>query len=409
MYCIKKVTNDISYIGGSDRRLSLFENAYPIPNGISYNSYFIDDEKTAVADTVDKAIADRFLENVEYLLHGRALDYVIVNHMEPDHCATLGTLCEKYPQAQIVCSQKAAAMLKQFFTPNLEARVLIKKEGESLSLGKHKLTFYAAPMVHWPEVTVTYDETDGVLFSADAFGTFGALDGAIFADELGFGEAEYSEALRYYANIVGKYGAQTTALLKKASALDIKVLCPLHGPVWRKDIASFVEKYTLWGTYTPEVQGVLVVYASIYGGTQNAAEITASKLAANGIKVKMYDASITHPSYLLAEAFRFSHIVLASSTYNNGIFTPMEIFLADVRAHMLKNRTVGIIENGSWAPQSGKLIRETLAGLKDITVLPETVSLRSTVKEENLSEIDALVAALTESIQHNDETIQEKA
>lgn len=409
MYCIKKVTNDISYIGGSDRRLSLFENAYPIPNGISYNSYFIDDEKTAVADTVDKAIADRFLENVEYLLHGRALDYVIVNHMEPDHCATLGTLCEKYPQAQIVCSQKAAAMLKQFFTPNLEARVLIKKEGESLSLGKHKLTFYAAPMVHWPEVTVTYDETDGVLFSADAFGTFGALDGAIFADELGFGEAEYSEALRYYANIVGKYGAQTTALLKKASALDIKVLCPLHGPVWRKDIASFVEKYTLWGTYTPEEQGVLVVYASIYGGTQNAAEITASKLAANGIKVKMYDASITHPSYLLAEAFRFSHIVLASSTYNNGIFTPMEIFLADVRAHMLKNRTVGIIENGSWAPQSGKLIRETLAGLKDITVLPETVSLRSTVKEENLSEIDALVAALTESIQHNDETIQEKA
>ncbi len=409
MYCIKKVTNDISYIGGSDRRLSLFENAYPIPNGISYNSYFIDDEKTAVADTVDKAIADRFLENVEYLLHGRALDYVIVNHMEPDHCATLGTLCEKYPQAQIVCSQKAAAMLKQFFTPNLEARVLIKKEGESLSLGKHKLTFYAAPMVHWPEVTVTYDETDGVLFSADAFGTFGALDGAIFADELGFGEAEYSEALRYYANIVGKYGAQTTALLKKASALDIKVLCPLHGPVWRKDIASFVEKYTLWGTYTPEVQGVLVVYASIYGGTQNAAEITASKLAANDIKVKMYDASITHPSYLLAEAFRFSHIVLASSTYNNGIFTPMEIFLADVRAHMLKNRTVGIIENGSWAPQSGKLIRETLAGLKDITVLPETVSLRSTVKEENLSEIDALVAALTESIQHNDETIQEKA
>lgn len=409
MYCIKKVTNDISYIGGSDRRLSLFENAYPIPNGISYNSYFIDDEKTAVADTVDKAIADRFLENVEYLLHGRALDYVIVNHMEPDHCATLGTLCEKYPQAQIVCSQKAAAMLKQFFTPNLEARVLIKKEGESLSLGKHKLTFYAAPMVHWPEVTVTYDETDGVLFSADAFGTFGALDGAIFADELGFGEAEYSEALRYYANIVGKYGAQTTALLKKASALDIKVLCPLHGPVWRKDIASFVEKYTLWGTYTPEEQGVLVVYASIYGGTQNAAEITASKLTANGIKVKMYDASITHPSYLLAEAFRFSHIVLASSTYNNGIFTPMEIFLADVRAHMLKNRTVGIIENGSWAPQSGKLIRETLAGLKDITVLPETVSLRSTVKEENLSEIDALVAALTESIQHNDETIQEKA
>ncbi len=409
MYCIKKITDDISYIGGSDRRLALFENAYPIPNGISYNSYFIDDEKTAVADTVDKAIADRFLENVEYLLHGRTLDYILVNHMEPDHCATLGTLCEKYPQAQIVCNQKAAAMLKQFFSSDLDVRVLLKKEGESLSLGKHKLTFYAAPMVHWPEVTVTYDETDGVLFSADAFGTFGALDGAIFADELGFGETEYSEARRYYANIVGKYGAQTMALLKKASALDIKILCPLHGPVWRKDIASFAEKYALWGAYTPEVQGVLVVYASVYGGTQNAAELTASKLADNGVKVKMYDASMTHPSYLLAEAFRFSHIVLASSTYNNGIFTPMEIFLADMRAHMLKNRTVGIIENGSWAPQSGKLIRETLAGLKDMTVLPETVSLRSTVKEENLSEIDALVSALTESIQHNNEATQDKA
>ena len=343
MYCVKKITNDISYIGGSDRRLALFENAYPIPNGISYNSYFIDDEKTAVADTVDKSVADRFFENVEHLLNGRALDYVIVNHMEPDHCATLGALCEKYPQAQIVCNQKTAAMLKQFFTLDLDARVVLKKEGESLSLGKHTLTFYAAPMVHWPEVTVTYDETDGVLFSADAFGTFGALDGAIFADEIGFGEAEFSEARRYYANIVGKYGAQTTALLKKTSALDIKILCPLHGPVWRKDIASFVEKYALRGAYAPEEQGVLVVYGSIYGGTQNAAEITAAKLADNGIKVKMFDASVTHPSYLLAEAFRFSHIVLASSTYNNGIFTPMETFLADVQAHMLKNRTVGII------------------------------------------------------------------
>lgn len=399
MYCVKKITNDISYIGGSDRRLALFENAYPIPNGISYNSYFIDDEKTAVADTVDKSVADRFFENVEHLLNGRALDYVIVNHMEPDHCATLGALCEKYPQAQIVCNQKTAAMLKQFFTLDLDARVVLKKEGESLSLGKHTLTFYAAPMVHWPEVTVTYDETDGVLFSADAFGTFGALDGAIFADEIGFGEAEFSEARRYYANIVGKYGAQTTALLKKTSALDIKILCPLHGPVWRKDIASFVEKYALWGAYAPEEQGVLVVYGSIYGGTQNAAEITAAKLADNGIKVKMFDASVTHPSYLLAEAFRFSHIVLASSTYNNGIFTPMETFLADVQAHMLKNRTVGIIENGSWAPQSGKLIREALASLKDMTVLDETVSLRSTVKEANLAEIDALVAALTASLQ----------
>lgn len=394
MYCVRKITEDIYFVGGSDRRLSLFENMYPIPNGVTYNAYFIDDAKTAVVDTVDKAVGDLFFENVEHLLGGRALDYVVVNHMEPDHCATLGALCEKHPETKIICSAKAAGLIAQFFKADLEDRIEQKKEGETLDLGKHTLTFYAAPMVHWPEVTVAYEKTSGILFSADAFGTFGAIDGCLFADEADFGEAEYAEARRYYANIVGKYGAQTTALLKKAAGLDIKMLCPLHGPIWRKDFGKFIEKYQLWGAYTPEEQGVLIAYGSVYGGTQNAAEILAAKLAEKGVKVKLYDVAVTHPSYLVAEAFRFSHIVFASSTYNNGIFTPMETLLLDLKAHMLKNRTVALVQNGSWAPQSGKLMREILDGMQNITVLEKTVNLRSTVKENNLAEIDALCAAL---------------
>ena len=394
MYCVRKITEDIYFVGGSDRRLSLFENMYPIPNGVTYNAYFIDDAKTAVVDTVDKAVGDLFFENVEHLLGGRSLDYVVVNHMEPDHCATLGALCEKHPETKIICSAKAAGLIAQFFKADLEDRIVQTKEGETLDLGKHTLTFYAAPMVHWPEVTVAYEKTSGILFSADAFGTFGAIDGCLFADEADFGEAEYAEARRYYANIVGKYGAQTTALLKKAAGLDIKMLCPLHGPIWRKDFGKFIEKYQLWGAYTPEEQGVLIAYGSVYGGTQNAAEILAAKLAEKGVKVKLYDVSVTHPSYLVAEAFRFSHIVFASSTYNNGIFTPMETLLLDLKAHMLKNRTVALVQNGSWAPQSGKLMREILDGMQNITVLEETVNLRSTVKENNLAEIDALCAAL---------------
>lgn len=394
MYCVRKITEDIYFVGGSDRRLSLFENMYPIPNGVTYNAYFIDDAKTAVVDTVDKAVGDLFFENVEHLLGGRTLDYVVVNHMEPDHCAALGALCEKHPETKIICSAKAAGLIAQFFKADLEDRIEQKKEGETLDLGKHTLTFYAAPMVHWPEVTVAYEKTSGILFSADAFGTFGAIDGCLFADEADFGEAEYAEARRYYANIVGKYGAQTTALLKKAAGLDIKMLCPLHGPIWRKDFGKFIEKYQLWGAYAPEEQGVLIAYGSVYGGTQNAAEILAAKLAEKGVKVKLYDVAVTHPSYLVAEAFRFSHIVFASSTYNNGIFTPMETLLLDLKAHMLKNRTVALVQNGSWAPQSGKLMREILDGMQNITVLEETVNLRSTVKENNLAEIDALCDAL---------------
>lgn len=398
MYCIRKITDDITYIGGSDRRLALFENVYPIPNGVSYNAYFIDDEKNAVLDTVDKSVSALFFENIAHILGSRTLDYVIVNHMEPDHAATLEELVLRYPQVKIVCNAKSAAMMKQFFSFDADAHTVLVKEGDTLSLGKHTLSFYMAPMVHWPEVMVTYDETEKVLFSADAFGTFGALNGNIFADELPNDAADFSEARRYYTNIVGKYGAQTLALLKKAAGLDMHLLCPLHGPVWRKDIAVFVEKYLTWGAYAPEQKGVLIVYGSVYGGTQNAAEILAAKLSEKGVPAVLYDASVTHTSYLVSEAFRYSHLVFAAATYNNDIFTPVETLLTDLKAHALRNRTVGLIQNGSWAPQSGKKMREILESMQNMTVLPETVTVRSTVKEESLTEIDALCGALIASL-----------
>lgn len=398
MYCIRKITEDITYIGGSDRRLALFENVYPIPNGVSYNAYFIDDEKTAVLDTVDKSVSALLFENIAHVLGSRTLDYVIVNHMEPDHAATLEELVLRYPQVKIVCNTKSAAMMQQFFSFDADAHTVLVKEGDTLSLGKHTLSFYMAPMVHWPEVMVTYDETEKVLFSADAFGTFGALNGNIFADELPNDATDFSEARRYYTNIVGKYGAQTLALLKKAAGLDIQLLCPLHGPVWRKDIAVFVEKYLSWGAYEPEQKGVLIVYGSVYGGTQNAAEILAAKLSEKGVPAVLYDASVTHVSYLVSEAFRYSHLIFAAATYNNDIFTPVETLLTDLKAHALRNRTVGLIQNGSWAPQSGKKMREILESMQNMTVLPETVTVRSTVKEESLTEIDALCGALIASL-----------
>lgn len=397
MYCTRKITEDISYIGGSDRRLSLFENMYPVPNGVSYNAYFLDDEKIAILDTVDKSIMEQYLENIDFLLNGRTPDYIIVNHMEPDHCAALGTLCAKYPSLQIVCTAKAAALIGQFYNAELAARCLQVKEGDTLSLGRHTLAFYTAPMVHWPEVMVTYDQTEHVLFSADAFGTFGALGGSIFADKTGF---DFAEARRYYANIVGKYGPQVLALLKKAAGLAIDCICPLHGPIWRRDFDTFVEKYQKWASYTPEEKAVLIAYGSIYGGTQNAAEILAAKLAEKGVtNLAVYDVSCIHPSYLVSEAFRCSHLVFASSTYNNGIFTNMETLLLDLKAHALKNRTAALMENGSWAPQSGKLMRELLSSMPGITLLEETVSLRSTVKPNNLTEIDALASALAADLQ----------
>ena len=399
MHCTKKLTDDISWLGASDRRLAKFENAFPIPRGVSYNTYFIDDEKTVLLDTEDKAVSGRFFENLEYVLNGRPLDYIVVNHMEPDHCATLGELVAHHPEVKVVINSKTLTMIKQFFEFDIEARALIVKEGEALCTGKHTLSFYMAPMVHWPEVMVTYDSYDKVLFSADAFGTFGALGGNIFADELDFEADWLPDARRYYSNIVGKYGVQVNALLNKVCPLDISMLCPLHGPVWRENLCWYIEKYRKWASWEPEETGVMIPYASIYGNTMNAAEVLAMKLSDKGVRnIQMYDVSSTHPSYIVSDSFRFSHIVFASSTYNGGIFSEMETLLLAMKAHALQNRTVAFIENGTWAAQSGKLMRELVDGMKNMTIIDNTVSLKSSLKPAQETELEALADAIVKTL-----------
>ena len=401
MYCTKKLTHDLYYVGGSDRRLALFENVFPIPRGISYNSYLMLDDKTVLLDTVDKSISGVFFENLAQVLGGRTLDYVVVNHMEPDHAATLAEVVLRYPEATIVGNAKTFAMMKQFFDfdADFDARIHVVKEGDTLSTGKHTLTFVMAPMVHWPEAMVTYDATDKILFSADAFGTFGALGGNLFADELNFERDWLPDARRYYANIVGKYGVQVQALLKKAAGLDIAMLCPLHGPIWRKKLDWFIEKYQRWSTYTPEETAVMIAYASVYGGTENAVNILASRLAEAGVKnIAVYDVSNTHPSFIVAEAFRCSHLVFASTTYNAGVFCNMETVLLDLKAHNLQNRTVGLIQNGTWAPTAGSLMTAIFSGMKDITILENMVSIKSAVKPQQLGELYALSNAMLESM-----------
>ena len=395
MYNVMQINDDVTYVGASDRKLALFEAVYPLVSGVSYNSYLVNDEKTVLLDTVDRSVSGVFFENIAHVLDGRKLDYVIVNHMEPDHAATLGELVLRYPEVKIVSNAKVVAMIKQFFDFDVDARVQVVAEGDTFSTGKHTFTFAMAPMVHWPEVMVTFDTTDGILYSADAFGTFGALAGNVFADEVDFENKWLDEARRYYTHIVGKYGPQVQMALKKALALDIKMICPLHGPIWRENIAWFVDKYNKWSTYTPEDNNVLIAYASIYGGTENAANILASELAKKGVKnIAMIDVSVTHPSYIISEAFRCSHIVFAAPTYNAGIFTPMETVLLDLAAHNLQNRTVAFIENGSWAPISAKLMGDIVAKMKNMTVLASKATLKSTVKDAQREELKTLASEI---------------
>ena len=399
MYNVMQINDDVTYVGASDRKLALFEAVYPLVNGVSYNSYLVNDEKTVLLDTVDRSVSGVFFENIAHVLDGRKLDYVIVNHMEPDHAATLGELVLRYPEVKIVSNAKVVAMIKQFFDFDVDARVQVVAEGDTFSTGKHTFTFAMAPMVHWPEVMVTFDTTDGILYSADAFGTFGALAGNVFADEVDFENKWLDEARRYYTNIVGKYGPQVQMALKKALALDIKMICPLHGPIRRENIAWFVDKYNKWSTYTPEDNTVLIAYASIYGGTENAANILATELAKKGVKnIAMIDVSVTHPSYIISEAFRCSHIVFAAPTYNAGIFTPMETVLLDLAAHNLQNRTVAFIENGSWAPISAKLMGDIVAKMKNMTVLASKATLKSTVKDAQREELKTLASEIAETL-----------
>ena len=374
------------YLGGNDRRLALFESAYPVPRGVSYNAYLLKDEKTVLFDTVDIAVGDFFFDNLACALGEDKLDYVVVQHMEPDHSATFARLLELYPDVTVIASQKAAVMLKNYF--GYTGKAYLVKEGDTLSIGKRTLTFIGAPMVHWPEVLFTYVPEEGFLFSADAFGTFGALAGNVIAEKDVFAAEYLDDARRYYFNIVGKYGVQVQSVLKKAAGLKISMVCPLHGPIWKDDFAWYLEKYLTWSAYKPEDKCVAVFYASVYGHTQNAAEILASAIGAEGVRVEVFDVSLTHPSDLLSEAFRCSHAVFASTTYNNGIFVNMENFLNDLKAHNYQNRAYAIVENGSWAPQAGSLMDGILAGLKNMRRIGEKTTVLSAV---NASSREALV------------------
>ncbi|MDR3364860.1 MAG: FprA family A-type flavoprotein [Clostridiales Family XIII bacterium] len=405
MHCVRKVTDDLYWVGANEHRLHLFENIHPIPRGVSYNSYLLLDEKTVLFDTVDWAGCRQFLENIEYVLDGRPLDYLLINHLEPDHAGSIDEILIRHPETSIISNEKAFMLMHQFgFHIDGEGRDIEVKEGDTFSFGAHNVTFVSAPMVHWPEAMVTLDLTNGVLFSADAFGTFGAIDGHLFADEVPFQEEWLDDARRYLTNIVGKYGPHIQRLLGiAASVLDkIKIVCPLHGPVWRADenLLWFIDKYDKWSKYEPEEKGVLIVYASMYGNTEAAVMALASKLSQRGHNnYKVYDVSSTHVSYLISETFKYSHIVLASVTYNLGVYPPMLDYLHDMKALNLQKRTVAVIENGSWAPKSGDLIEAFLNNeMKEMTVLSGRVTINSSVNESAERELEELADTLVESL-----------
>ncbi len=398
MYCTRKVNDDYTWVGADCRRLALFEGVFGVPDGISFNSYLLTDEKTVLFDGVDSVVRRTFRENLAHALAGRELDYIVVHHMEPDHAAELADLAKDYPKAQFLCSAMAKTMVGQFFGPEVAGRITVIKEGDTLCTGRHTLRFVAAPMVHWPEVMMTYDETDKLLLSADAFGCFGALNGALFADEVDFDRDYLDEARRYYTNIVGKYGPQVQTVLQKAGTLDIQMLLPLHGFVWRKDLGYFLEKYDLWSRYEPEVRGVMIAYASVYGDTENAANVLACRLAEKGVKVTMFDASVTPASYIVSAAFRYSHLVFASTTYNMGIFVTMEQLLHDIVAHQLANRRYALIENGSWSPVSGKKMQELLTPLKGWSELQAPLTVKSALRPDQDAQMERLADAIAADV-----------
>ena len=403
MHNVRKVTEGLYWVGANDHRLALFENIHPLYHGVSYNAYVLLDEKTVLFDTADWAVGRQFIENIQAVLAGRPLDYLVINHVEPDHAASIEEILLRWPEVQVITSPKAVILLHQFGFSFAEGQIEEVREGDTRCFGSHTIAFVAAPMVHWPEAMVSFDTTNGVLFSADAFGSFRALDGKLFADEFDFDGEWLDDARRYYTNIVGKYGPQVQALLNKAAKLvgldNIKYICPLHGPVWRKDLGYIIDKYVHWATYEPEEKGVMIVYASMYGNTEQAAEVLASKLADRGVtNTRLYDVSSTHVSYLISDLFKYSHLVLASVTYNLGIFPPMHNFLADMKALNLQKRTCAIVENGSWAPRSGALMRKALEDLKNMTILDDGVTMASSLQRQNLADMDALADALAASV-----------
>ena len=401
---IREVTEDIYYVGCSDRRIELFENVYPIPRGVAYNSYVLLDEKTVLFDTVDRSVTGQFFENLKAVLDGRTLDYLVVNHMEPDHSSAITEVLTRYPNAKLVCTVLASLIMYQFFGADLTDRMLIVGEGDTLSTGRHELVFVMAPMVHWPEVMMTFDTTSGTLFSADAFGSFGALGGNLFADEVNFEQEWLPDARRYYCNIVGKYGDNVQAVLAKAATVPIQRFCATHGPVWRENLGWLLDKYDKWSRYEPEEKAVMIVYGSIYGGTESAAHRIADRLSKAGIRnVAVYDVSKTHVSELIAEAFRCSHLVFASITYNMGIFTPMKNFIQDLAAHNLQKRHYSLVQNGSWSAASGPLMKELLDQMKGMTQVGDIVTFMSSPGVYVEKELEQLADEIAASVLSDEE------
>ena len=380
------ITNDIFYIGADDKEIRIFEGQYDVPIGMSYNSYLIKDEKNVVLDTIDKRVTNTWLENLEKQLNGEKVDYLVVSHLEPDHAYNIGLLAEKYPDMKIIGNNITFTMLPNFFDIDLSDRKIVVKEGDTLNIGKHTLQFFMAPMVHWPEVMVTYDKTDKILFSADGFGRFGTLDT----------EEDWAcEARRYYFGIVGKYGAQVQDLLKKASTLDIKMICPLHGPILKENLEYYIEKYDIWSSYRPEDDGVFIACASIYGNTLEAAEKLKSILEEKGAKkVVLADLVREDMDEAVEDAFRYDKVIFAASSYNAGVFTPMEQFLNKLKERNYQNRKVGIMQNGSWAPSAKKTMENVLKEMKNIDIIDQTVTIKSTMKQNNVIEMEKLADSI---------------
>ena len=388
MYNIRKVTDDITWIGASDRRLALFENIFPIKRGVSYNSYVLLDEQTVLFDTVDASVAGQFFENLEAALEGRTLDYLIVNHMEPDHCAMIGDIVRRYPAVKIVGNTKTFGMMNQFFGTDFSERSVVVKEGDTLSAGKHTLHFVMAPMVHWPEVMVTYESSEKILFSADGFGKFGALS-------LTENEDWACEARRYYFNIVGKYGIPVQTLLKKAAGLDIATICPLHGPILTENLGYYLDLYNTWSSYEPESKGILIAYASIHGNTGKAAEKLAEILRSKGAeKVVVSDLAREDMAEVIEDAFRYDRMIVAAASYDGGVFPCMQDFLHHLQSKAYQNRKVGIVENGSWGPTAARTMKAILEPMKNITIVDPVVTIKSTLKESDIPNLEALADAM---------------
>ena len=398
---VYEISPKIYWVGGSDRRIELFENMFPLPNGVAYNSYLIKDEKTVLLDTVDSSISALYIENITYVLDGRPLDYLVINHMEPDHCANIEEIVRRYPNIKVIGNAKTFQFFHQYYSLDISSNCIEIKEGEEINVGDHTLRFYMAPMVHWPEVMVTYETSQGILFSADAFGSFGAFSGNLFADELEYDNYYLDEARRYYTNIVGRYGMQVQTLFKKLNGLSINMICSVHGHIWRKEMVPYIlDKYDKWSHYLPEKRGVVLVYGSMYGNTENAVSALATRLSKRGVKdLRMYDVSKTHPSYIIADIFKYSNVVFASPTYNMQIYFPMDALLRELAVLNISNRKVSLLGNHTWASAALKGLTESVSTMKNMEIVGASIDIKSSLRVDREHELDALADAIYQSLQ----------